>query len=359
MNRRVFFQMVDTLSMGGAERMSVNLASAMAEKGWESHLIISREGGGLEAQLSRSVQVHFLRKKSFADPAAFFRLVRLLSRYKPSVFHAHSTSIYWAVLLKVLAGRFLLVWHDHFGLSDQLDRYPRKDMVLLSKWIDRMVTVNDSLQEYWRSLLPYKSSTIQTIGNFAAINLPESKAFSKFTFLHLANFRPQKDHFNLVHAVDRLRSEDLNFEVLMVGEVVDAEYLNSIKAEIASLNLEEWISIHGPSSTVDQLLAQSHAGILSSESEGLPVALLEYGLASLPVICTEVGACANVISDPSLGLIVPPKDPVRLAVAMKQMLEKSNEDRSTMGKCLRDHVDKHYGKSAFLTKYFALLGFSG
>ena len=39
---------------------------------------------------------------------------------------------------------------------------------------------------------------------------------------------------------------------------------------------------------IKNILHQATLGVLSSKSEGLPVALLEYGLASLPVVATNV-----------------------------------------------------------------------
>ena len=36
-------------------------------------------------------------------------------------------------------------------------------------------------------------------------------------------------------------------------------------------------------------------GVLSSASEGLPLALLEYGRAGLPVVCTDVGNVSEVV----------------------------------------------------------------
>lgn len=355
MKSKVFFQLVDTLAMGGTERMSVNMAAAMHEKGWESHLIVSRKGGGMEAHLADGVQVHYLNKKSFADLIAFFRLVALQAKYRPTVFHAHSTSIYWAVLLKLLAGRFLLVWHDHFGLSDQLEQYPRKDMVILSKWIDRIVTVNDKLLQYWQSLLPYRKSTIQKIGNFPFLNLAPEARFPRFTFLHLANFRPQKDQLNLIRAASLLHQKGLDFEILMVGEFVEEAWVEKVKAEVEHLGLGKNITILGPSSEVSRLLAKCHAGVLSSESEGLPVALLEYGLAALPVVCTEVGDCAKVISDPSMGLLVPSGDPKTLADALEKLVSSPSEELQIMGELLRKKVETEYGKEAFLSSYLNLL----
>ena len=50
-------------------------------------------------------------------------------------------------------------------------------------------------------------------------------------------------------------------------------------------------------------------GVLSSVSEGLPVSLLEYGMAGLPVIVTDVGQCAEVVGNGRFGRVVPPGKP--------------------------------------------------
>jgi len=354
MSKKVFFQLVDTLAMGGTERMSVNMATVLHEAGWESHLIVSRNGGGLEADVVEGVQVHFLGKKSFYDIRAFWRLMRLVKKKKPTVFHAHSTSIYWVVALKIFGGNFLSVWHDHFGLSDRLDSYPRKDMIVLSKWIDRIVTVNQKLEDYWKGLISYKASSIQTIGNFPFLSLVPVNKFPTFTFLNLANFRPQKDQLNLLKAIEILSRKGLDFQVLLVGEYVDQSWKAQVEHEIQSRKLENWVNLMGPSLEVSKLLGQVHAGILSSESEGLPVALLEYGLAGLPVICTAVGDCTKVISSRELGWIVPPKNAESLAVAMEELM-KDQISANQIGIRLREKVEKDFGKQAFLSSYFSLL----
>ncbi len=345
--------MVDTLSMGGTERMSVNMAAVMEEKGWESHLIISRGGGGLESHIPKGVQVHQLNKKAFYDVFAFLRLAKLIIAHKPTIFHAHSTSIYWAVAIKVFLGRFLLVWHDHFGLSDQLDQFPRKEMVLLSKWIDKIVVVNSKLEKYWKDIFPYRSSDIRYIGNFPWLQLFPDKKFSQFTFLNLANFRPQKDQITLVRAVKILAGKGMDFKLIMVGVHVDEAWVNRIAEEIKSNQLEQWVEIQGPSGQVEQLLAKSHVGILSSVSEGLPVALLEYGLAELPVVCTDVGDCAKVIASPELGILVPKSSPESLANAMEIIL-KEYQSSLQMGKNLKDKVEASFGKDKFLSEYWEI-----
>ncbi len=354
MKKKLFFQLVDTLEMGGTERMSVNIAGVMKEEGWESHLIVSRRGGGMESHLSGDVKLHFLNKKSFHDFSAFWRLIGLVQKHRPTIIHAHSTSIYWAVLVKILVGKFRLVWHDHFGLSDQLVKYPRKEFVILVKWIDRIVTVNKKLESYWKELLPYRKADIATIGNFPWLQLHKSDKYEVFTFLNLANLRKQKDQLNLLRAAKILNEQKLDFQILLVGEYVEEDWTNKVKQFILDSHLTTKVRLIGPSDDVGLFLSRSHVGVLSSESEGLPVALLEYGLAELPVIATAVGDCATVISSADLGFLVSPNDSEALVKAMTDCIE-TYPHVTQKGSNLKEKVEKEYGKKSFLDSYWKLM----
>ena len=71
----------------------------------------------------------------------------------------------------------------------------------------------------------------------------------------------------------------------------------------------------------NHILSQSTIGVLSSKSEGLPLALLEYGLAGLPVIATNVGDCNKVISNRKEGILIEPKNDKVLAEALIEYIE--------------------------------------
>jgi glycosyltransferase involved in cell wall biosynthesis len=53
------------------------------------------------------------------------------------------------------------------------------------------------------------------------------------------------------------------------------------------------------------ILSQSTIGILTSASEGLPLALLEYGMAKIPVVVTNVGEMPAIVRDDINGYVVP------------------------------------------------------
>jgi glycosyltransferase involved in cell wall biosynthesis len=60
---------------------------------------------------------------------------------------------------------------------------------------------------------------------------------------------------------------------------------------------------------------------MSSLLEGFSSALLEAMAAALPVIVSDSPGCAEFVREEDSGLIVPPRDPAKLAQAMAMLME--------------------------------------
>ena len=67
-------QIIDSLEVGGAEKMAVNYANALVDKVAFSGLIVTRSEGELKAQIDPKVNYHFLQKKKTVDFKAAIRL---------------------------------------------------------------------------------------------------------------------------------------------------------------------------------------------------------------------------------------------------------------------------------------------
>jgi glycosyltransferase involved in cell wall biosynthesis len=98
---------------------------------------------------------------------------------------------------------------------------------------------------------------------------------------------------------------------------------------------------------IKNILHQATLGVLSSKSEGLPVALLEYGLASLPVIATDVGECAKVIEHHKSGIVVEKENYLELSEAM-EILALSVEKRKSYGALHHKNIQIKYSKEHFI-----------
>lgn len=77
----------------------------------------------------------------------------------------------------------------------------------------------------------------------------------------------------------------------------------------------------GRSSDVSAYLESMDVGVLSSDSEGLSNALLEYMLAGIPVVATEVGGNPELLIQQETGLMVPAGDKKALADALLRIIE--------------------------------------
>ena len=69
-------QIIDSLEVGGAEKMAINYANALSNRIEFSGLVATRAEGHLKSQLSDSVSYLFLKKTKTVDFPAAFRFLR-------------------------------------------------------------------------------------------------------------------------------------------------------------------------------------------------------------------------------------------------------------------------------------------
>lgn len=347
--------MIDTLDTGGAERMAVNMANAFSEEGISNLLVVSRSKGTLHGLVKAQSSLRFLGKKNTLDFGAFRKLISILDDFGPDILHAHGTSVYWGVGVKLLRPGVHLVWHDHLGISDDvIQTNPRKELSWIGSKIDFILTANESTKSYWQGKELIDRKKITYLANFPSLSPVEKKRPAIFTFLHLANFRNEKGQLNLVNAAGILHQKALDFRIRMVGKEVDSNWKMQVLALIAELGLEKEVSVEDAVEDVSKLLAEVDAGIVASDREGLPVALLEYGLAELPVISTRVGQCPEVLNFGASGRLIPPQNPAVLAHEMENFLSDPSQ-ASEMGRAFGINVEKNYGSSQFISGYMKIV----
>ena len=340
-------QLIDSLHPGGAERVAVNIANALVPKVDVSYLCVTREEGLLKESIRPEVHYLFLNKKKTIDFKAIKKLSVFVKLNNITIIHAHSTSFFIATIIKILNRNVKIVWHDHYGDSEFLEKRPYKMLKASSNYFYKIYSVNQELEAWAIKNLYCKN--VSYLPNFAVVNENKSKTILKGMhnkrIIHLANLRVQKDHFTLLKAFAEVIKQFPEWSLHCVGKDNKDHYSYAIKQELKALNLENIVFIYGSKSDVSNILSQSDIGVLSSESEGLPIALLEYGLAGLPTVSTHVGNCNLVIANQNLGQLIEPKNPSALSQALINYI--SDKDiAKAHGMNLKVHILAHFSAEA-------------
>jgi glycosyltransferase involved in cell wall biosynthesis len=343
--------LTDTLDAGGAERMAVNLVNLLPRGRYQAHLCTTRREGVLANAIAADVKRLRLGRTWRFDMQAFRTLARYINQSRIDILHAHGTSLFIAVLASRYRPRSVIVWHDHYGRCLFDDR-PAWLYRLAARYVKGIIAVNQVLAAWAHERLAVPQERIRYIPNFVMpreeperdLSLP---GIAESRIVCVANFRPEKDHFTLVRALMHVVRACPTVQLLLVGAPVDPEYLSRVQHEIERCGLTQHVSILGTRSDVPSILKACSIGVLSSASEGLPLALLEYGSAGLPVVATNVGQCAEVLAEGSAGLVVPPGEPAELASTLISLL-RSAERRAELGSRFRQRLEEAYSPNAAL-----------
>lgn len=307
----------------------------------------------MNAFLEKAVNHYVLNKRSVVDIFAFIRLLRIIARHKPDILHAHSSSYLWAVFAKFFYPRLLIIWHDHQGLEKR-KKNNKPFLKLLSKKIDGIVVVNEMLKDWNIRHTHVPEERIIFINNFPdpRITTHEKHDDDEVNILCLANLRPEKNHPMLIRAFSKVLKELPGFkmQLWLAGNVTDTVQVNAVTTLIRELKLQNSITLLGTVQDTSSLLSQADIGVLSSTTEGLPVSLLEYGMAALPVLVTNVGQCKAVLQDGKYGWVVESADEDAFANALSHIIRHPAEAAEKAHK-LKERISSVYGSKHFVFEY--------
>jgi len=353
---------ITELRVGGAERVIVHLACALARQGIKPTVICLGRPGPLACDLDAAgVPVVALGSTRGHDVAAIWRLARLLQRIRPDVINVHDrASLPYVDAANRLSGRRPVVFSCHGLLLD----------VVRSRWCERfamrraaaLTAVSEETGRRYVALLDWPGP-VDVVPN--GIPLPEPKAEKRlaaradlglthdvFAFLAVGNLKPEKGFEDLLEAAAVLRDRlgACPFTVFIAGGTSDEAYAQDLEASVDRLDLRDTLRLLGYRPDTQALYAAADAFVLSSRTEGLPMVLLEAMAAGLPVVATRVGGVPDVVTDGENGLLAAAGAPPELADAMARLVDDETL-RTRVGAEARRHIRRVYSTRRMADAY--------
>lgn len=342
-------QLIDSLDPGGAERMAVNIANGFCRTAECSGLVATRQEGALKKSLDSNVKYLFLSRKKLIDFRALFLFIHYLKANDISIIHAHGSSYFFAVLTKIMVPRIKLFWHDHYG-NRANESKANLALKICSLFFTGVFTVNYELKTWSEKHLYCKNSSF--IPNFTSTNADEGK----ITFLNgatgkrivcLSNLRNPKNHLALLRAFLESTVYRQGWTLHFIGKDNQDDYSKEIKSFISNNDLKEFVFLYGSCNDIQHILSQCDIGVLASTYEGFPVTLLEYGMAQLAVITSDVGYCSQIITDNVDGFVFSPLN----IEDLKMKILNLTDNRlliEEFGKALASKIVNSYSENAVL-----------
>ena len=345
-------QIIDSLEAGGAERMAVNYANALSERIEFSGLIATRKEGPLFSQIDKKVSYLFLAKNKKIDLKAIFMLRKYLKRNKVQFIHAHSSSFFIAVLVKMTLPNIKIIWHDHYGSRVRESKKENKILFFSSVFFNSIFVVNPQLGEWSKKNM--LCTKVFFIPNFTKARTEyeqqtklKGKEGKRIVFL--ANLKNPKNHILILKAFADLKLYEAEWSLHLIGRDYLDWYSDELKRFIKTHSLENQVHLYGEKSDIMYILSQASVGVLASTEEGFPVTLLEYALENLAVVSTNVGYCSVIIKNECSGLLFDPKNDFELKLQLQKVTQ-DDDLRKKMASNFTASVTKEYSEKEVMKK---------
>jgi len=163
----------------------------------------------------------------------------------------------------------------------------------------------------------------------------------------VGRFSHEKGLDVLVDALPALTN--LGFTVSVIGDGAAGDGLRDRARQLGVADRIRW---HGLIPDAARLYSAFDGFVLSSRTEGTPMALFEAISAGVPVIATRVGGVPDVVG-PDEALLVAPEQPAELAAAIRTALRDSGAAKARAAKA-KDRMLREFSASTWIERHLEL-----
>ncbi|MFN7149747.1 MAG: glycosyltransferase [Microthrixaceae bacterium] len=360
LRRTRVLMMTDALSVGGAERVAVDIANTLDPQQFDARFCATRDDGPLHARIHERIPVTILGRAATWDLPKLLAFAAQVRAEGIDLIHSHGRGTLKFVALTQALGLIDVkhVYHDHYGWL-HIDRGADPGLRrALRAHVDAFIGVDTRLCDWAVSTagvdpdrvhLVRSGVDIDRFDDLRPVDLRQRLGLPQdsFVLMMVANFRPPKDHPTLFRAIAEL-PEDLRARLHLVisgTTTADPEYHRNCMAMAERLGIRDQVHDIGEQDDVPELLAGADAAVLSSKNETGPLVILEYMAAGLPFLATDTGEIAAAVRDLGVGYIRPPRDHYEVADGLAALIRATPSERREMGSRGRDIARSQFSQA--------------
>lgn len=318
---------------GGTERVLVNLANALSEKGYDTVILTNIIGNNELYKLNRSVKV------------ARYWFGNLRSTNPRNIFLRAVNKVVGGILLHFFVSKFAGNRKHHiisFSASITNDSFKTKlrDNLIAFEhfpywYYDKYKKAQREIRENYPKLkkvivlTEYERETYEKLG-CNVIKIPNTYPFfpetpaslSSKKVLSVGHLNNAKRRDLLINAWSYVHKKHPDWELIIIGE---GPLKESCVKQINELGLQQSISIVEPTRQIEEYYLNSSIFVLSSEFESFSLVILEAKIAGVPCVSFDI-ICGpgELINEGVDGFLVPFPDTKYMSEKICTLIEDSD-----------------------------------
>lgn len=171
----------------------------------------------------------------------------------------------------------------------------------------------------------------------------KEKTFDTIDFLFIGRLIKSKGMEDYLNSLLELKKEYSHIRIHVAGpapkgdpDAIDINIVNDLSAK-GEIIYHGWIQNQIP------VFEESNCVVLpTSYNEGMPVSLMEAASMGLPIVCSDISACKQVVKNGYNGFLCKKKDYNDLKLQLKKFIELSDKEKIQMGINARIKAEKEF-----------------
>ncbi|MGQ9679865.1 MAG: N-acetyl-alpha-D-glucosaminyl L-malate synthase BshA [Candidatus Bathyarchaeia archaeon] len=347
-------------SIGGSGILAARLGVELAKKGNEVHFISYDMPVGIREVKHENIFFHHVSVFEYPlfkyppyTAALASKMIEITQRHNLDLIHVHYAMPHAisALLSKIVTGTpYIVTLHgSDVNIVGNNPAYRLINAYSIEN-ADSVTSVSKYLVQDAREKLCIKNE-ITVIPNFVDARTysppKEAERSDRFSIIHISNFRPVKRAQDIIEAISLVVKVDDDVRLILVG---DGPERGRAEEMVREKDLNKHIHFTGFRNDIPLLLKQSDAFVLISDSESVPLTLLEAMSTGLPVISTRIGGVPEIVVNNENGILVPPRNPKKIAESILR-LKNDEKFRKRLGLEARKTILERYTCEKIVRKY--------
>lgn len=355
--------LISSGGMYGAEAVILNLCSALNSGGTHSSLLAVFANSAQpnlqlrDAALKAGIEAHTIECRGQLDSSVPRRLLHLVQETGADLVHTHGykADIYGWWALRSSGIPLVATCHNWLDNDLHLRIYGWLDRTLLRRF-NRIVAVSDAVQTRLiesgveRTRIHQIRNGISLEPFDAIASRPLSSGDRPCTVGLVGRLSPEKGVDVFIRAAALVLRDLPSTRFIVAGDGAERDRLQAL---IQDSGVSEQVRLLGQQQDVVRIYGSIDVLVLSSRTEGLPMALLEGMASGLPVVATKVGEVPAVLDNSGAGFLAEVDDVQALASSIATLVSDPVR-RYTMGASARHRVAAEYSADRMAAEYVAV-----